>query len=102
MENRVEDWMWQLGIYSIWRITFQILPRLLSNSLKKIENWGKNSIWELRGTSGIIHLSHDCSELTPFFSNSLIKWKMQVKMAYGNLAYCYHLRGEFAEFTPFF
>ena len=24
MENRVEDWIWQLGIYSIWRITFQI------------------------------------------------------------------------------
>ena len=25
------------------------------------------------GTSGIIHLQYECSELTPFFSNSLIK-----------------------------
>ena len=48
MENRVEDWIWQLGIYSIWRITFQILPCFLSNSLKKMENRSKNSIWELR------------------------------------------------------
>ena len=43
MENRVEDWIWQLGIYSIWRITFQILSRFLSNSLKKMENRSKNS-----------------------------------------------------------
>ena len=35
MENRVEDWIWQLGIYSIWRMNHQILPRFLSNSLKK-------------------------------------------------------------------
>ena len=43
------------------------------------------------GTSGIIHLYHECSEFTPFFSNSIIEWKIGVKMAYGNLAYCYHL-----------
>ena len=40
--------------------------------------------------------------MTPFFSNSLIKWKIGVKMAYGNLAYCNHLRDEFAEFASFF
>ena len=48
MENRVEDWIWQLGIYSIWRTTFQILSRFLSNSLKKMENRSKNSKWELQ------------------------------------------------------
>ena len=48
MENRVEDWIWQLGIYSIWRMNSQILPRFLSNSLKKMKNRGKDSVWELR------------------------------------------------------
>ena len=33
--------------------------------------------------------------------NSLIKWKIGVKMTYGNLA-CWPLADEFAEFIPFF
>ena len=52
-------------------------------------------------TWDLFHLEDECSEFTPFFSNSLIKWKIGVKMAYGNLAYCYHLRDELAEFIPF-
>ena len=48
MENRVEDWIWQLGIYSIWRMNSQSLPRFLSNLLKKMENRGIDSVWELR------------------------------------------------------
>ena len=27
IENRVEDWIWQPRIYSIWRMNSQILPR---------------------------------------------------------------------------
>ena len=38
-------------------------------------------------TSGIIHLQHECSESTSFFQHSLIKWKIGVNVAYGNLGY---------------
>ena len=85
MENRVKDWIWQLGIYFIWRMNSQILPRFLSNSLKKkIEIQGKDSIRELRV---LFTCNMNAQNLrTPFFSNSLIKWEIGVKMVYGNLA----------------
>ena len=49
IENRVEDWIWQPRIYSIWRMNSQILPRYsIEFSEKKMGNRGKDSIWELR------------------------------------------------------
>ena len=39
------------------------------------------------GTPGIIHSLHECSEFTMFFSNSLIKLKIGLKMAYKKMAY---------------
>ena len=40
MKNRAEEWIWQLGIWSIWRMNSQILPRFLSNALKKKWKFG--------------------------------------------------------------
>ena len=62
----------------------QILPRFLSNELKKkMEIWGKDSIWELRV---FVTCSMNAKNL-PLYSHSLIKWKIRVNIAYGNLGY---------------
>ena len=52
-------------------------------------------------TSGIIHLQHECSESTSFFQHSLIKWKIGVNVAYGNLGY-QPLAGRILKIHPVF
>ena len=69
MENRVDEWIWQLGIWSIWRMNSQILPRFLSDALKKkMEIRGKNSIWKLR----VLFVCSMNAQNLPLFSN--IHW----------------------------
>ena len=80
--------LFQENLLSVWS--------LRTGSLASLKIRGKDM-----GTPGIIHSLHECSVFTMFFSNSLIKWKIGLKMAYGNLAHCYHLRDKLAEFTPF-
>ena len=52
-------------------------------------------------TSGIIRLKHECSESTSFFQHSLIKWKIGVNVAYGNLGY-QPLEGRILKIHPVF
>ena len=52
-------------------------------------------------TSGIIRLQHECSESTSFFQHSLIKWKIGVNVAYGNLGY-QPLEGRILKINPVF
>ena len=52
-------------------------------------------------TSGIIRLQHECSESTSFFQHSLIKWKIGVNVAYGNLGY-QPLEGRILKIHPVF
>ena len=99
MENRVKDWLWQLVFQLIGRMNASTSPRFLSNSLKKkLEIRDKDSMWALR----VLFTCNMKAQNLPRFSRirSLIKWKIGVKMAYGNLA-CQPLADEFAELIPF-
>ena len=82
--------LFQENLLSVWS--------LRTGSLASLKIRGKDRIWELRV---LFTRCMNAQNLPCFFSNSLIKLKIGLKMAYGNLAHCYHLRDKLAEFTPF-
>ena len=100
MENRVEDWIWQLRIYSIWRMNSQISLRdSIEFSEKKkgigvkiaYGNFGYHPLvaWMLRIYFLFFSKIH--------WSNGKLGCRWHVR-TYG-ISY---LRAEFSKFTPFF
>ena len=91
IENRVEDWIWQPRIYSIWRMNSQILPRYsIEFSEKK---------WEIGVKIAYGNFGY-YPQFTSFFSkihwsNGKLGWRWHM----GTCGISY-LRAKFSKFTP--